>query len=130
MKIVFLDVKTLGDVPNLDLFREFGEFVCYQTTAPDQVAARISGAAIVITNKVMLDRAAMELARALDADLLAGAALDVFEQEPIRPDNPLLHIRNKHKLVLTPHIAWGSLEARTLLLEKVGHNIRSFIQSS
>ena len=312
MKIVFLDVKTLGDVPNLDLFREFGEFVSYQTTAPDQVAARINGAAIVITNKVTLDRTAMEtardlklicvaatginnidldyarqagiavknvegysthsvaqltfalllhllhriayfdtyvkqggyaqsdifthlgdgfrelqgkrygiiglgnigrqvariaeafgaevvyysasgrntaqpyarfsldellstsdvvsihsplneqtyhlitarelqqlrknailinvgrggiireadLARALDADLLAGAALDVFEQEPIRPDNPLLHIRNKHKLVLTPHIAWGSLEARTVLLEKVGHNIRSFIQSS
>jgi lactate dehydrogenase-like 2-hydroxyacid dehydrogenase len=303
MKIVFLDVKTLGDVPNLSLFEEFGQVAYYQTTAPDQVAERISGAEIVITNKVMLDQAAMEkasdlklicvaatginnidldyarqagiqvknvegysthsvaqltfalllhllhriayfdnyvkqgsyaqsdifthlgnsfreiqgkrygiiglgnigrqvariaeafgaevvyysasgrntgqpyprlsleellstsdvisihsplneqthhliatrelqqlrktailinvgrggivreadLAQALDQDLLAGAAMDVFEQEPIRPDNPLLHIRHKHKLVLTPH---------TLLIDKVGQNIRSFIQSA
>jgi glycerate dehydrogenase len=71
-----------------------------------------------------------DLAAALDQDLLAGAALDVFEQEPIRPDNPLLRVKNKHKLVLTPHIAWASVESRTLLLEKVGENIRTFLQAS
>lgn len=71
-----------------------------------------------------------DLAQALDAGQLAGAALDVYEQEPINPDNPLLHIRDKHKLVLTPHIAWGSLESRTLLMEKVGENIRTFLHSS
>jgi lactate dehydrogenase-like 2-hydroxyacid dehydrogenase len=312
MKIVFLDVKTLGNVPNLNLFDEFGQVTYYQTTLPEQVAERITGAGIVITNKVMLDQATMEkspelklicvsatgmnnvdleyarqagiqvknvadysthsvaqftfaallhllhniayfdnyvkqgdysqndifthigagfrelqgkrygiiglghigrqvariaeafgaevvyysasgrntdqpyaqlslaelmatsdvvsvhaplnehtanlitfrelqqmktsallvnvgrggivreadLAAALDQDLLAGAALDVFEQEPIRPDNPLLAVKNKHKLVLTPHVAWASLESRTLLLEKVGQNIRDFLQSA
>lgn len=312
MKIVFLDVKTLGNVPNLNLFDEFGQVTYYQTTLPEQVAERITGAGIVITNKVMLDQATMEkspelklicvsatgmnnvdleyarqagiqvknvadysthsvaqftfaallhllhniayfdhyvkqggyaqndifthigagfrelqgkrygiiglghigrqvariaeafgaevvyysasgrntdqpyaqvslaellatsdvvsvhaplnehtanlitfrelqqmkssallvnvgrggivreadLAAALDQDLLAGAALDVFEQEPIRPDNPLLAVKNKHKLVLTPHIAWASLESRTLLLEKVGQHIRDFLQSA
>lgn len=312
MKIVFLDVKTMGDVPNLNLFEAFGQVSYYQTTTPEQVAERISRADIVIVNKVMLEQAALEkapnlklicvaatginnvdlayagqkgiqvknvadysthsvaqltfalllhllhniayfdnyvkqggysqndifthigggfrelhgkrygiiglgnigrqvariaeafgaevvyysasgrntsqpyaqlslaelmatsdvisihaplnehtadligfrelqqmkssallinvgrggiireadLAAALDQDLLAGAALDVFEQEPIRPDNPLLAVKNKHKLLLTPHIAWASLEARTLLLEKVGQNIRDFLQSA
>ncbi|MGV3504333.1 MAG: D-2-hydroxyacid dehydrogenase [Adhaeribacter sp.] len=312
MKLVFLDAKTLGEVPNLCLLEAFGELVCYQTTTPEQVAERMQGARVVISNKVMLDQAALEkatdlklicvaatgmnnvdleyarqagiqvknvadysthsvaqltfvlvlhllhqvdyfdnyvkqgayarndifthlgasfselhgkrygiiglgnigrqvariaeafgaeviyysasgrntnqpyrqvdlpelltssdvisihaplteqtryligakelaqmkktallvnvgrggivreedLALALDQDVLAGAALDVFEQEPIRADNPLLGIKNKHKLVLTPHIAWSSHEARALLLEKVAQNIREFLASS
>lgn len=312
MKLVFLDAKTLGDVPNLCLLEAFGELVCYQTTSPEQVAARIAGAQVVISNKVMLNRQVLEqardlqlicvaatgmnnvdldfarqvgiqvknvadysthsvaqltfalllhlvhqivyfdnyvkqgdytrndifthlgasfselhgkrygiiglghigrqvagiaeafgaqvlyysasgrntnqpyqrvdlpellatsdvisihaplteqtrhligtkelaqmkktailvnvgrggivqeqdLAQALDEGLLAGAALDVFEQEPIQADNPLLAIKNKHKLVLTPHIAWSSHEARALLIEKVSQNIREFLAAA
>lgn len=312
MKLVFLDAKTLGEVPNLCLLEAFGELVCYQTTSPEQVAERIQGAQVVISNKVMLDQAALaqttdlklicvaatgmnnvdldyarqagiqvknvagysthsvaqltfalllhllhdlsyfdnyvkqgeyarndifthlgasfselygkcfgiiglgnigrqvariaeafgaeviyfsasgrntdqpyrqvdlpellstsdvisihapltdqtrhliganelarmkktallinvgrggivregDLAQALDQGLLAGAALDVFEQEPIGADNPLLAIKNKHKLVLTPHIAWSSHEARTLLIEKVSQNIRDFLAAT
>jgi lactate dehydrogenase-like 2-hydroxyacid dehydrogenase len=311
MKLVFLDVKTLGDVPNLNLFDAFGQVTYYQNTAPHQVGERIKEAQIVITNKVVVDKTAMatasdlklicvaatginnidlsfarqagiqvknveaysthsvaqvtfalllhllhniayydnyvkqgdyaqndifthlgdsfpqlqgkrygiiglgnigrqvariaeafgaevvyysasgrntnqpyqqlslpellatsdvvsvhaplteqtchlitsreiqlmkptaillnvgrggiireaDLAQALEDNLLAGAGLDVFEQEPIRADNPLLAITNKHKLVLTPHIAWSSREARTLLMEKVGQNIRDFLQA-
>ena len=53
-----------------------------------------------------------DLAKALDEELIAGAALDVFEVEPIKEDNPLISIRNKENLVVTPHIAWASVEAR------------------
>ena len=67
-----------------------------------------------------------DLARALNENLIAGAGLDVFETEPIRGDNPLLKINQPEKLILTPHIAWSSQEARTLLLEKVITNIRQF----
>ena len=38
MKIVFLDVKTVGDVPNLHLFEQFGEVACFQTTSPEPPA--------------------------------------------------------------------------------------------
>ena len=67
-----------------------------------------------------------DLAKALDEDQIAGAALDVFVEEPINADNPLLSIKNKHKLVMTPHIAWASIEARTELLDGVMQNIEEF----
>lgn len=69
-----------------------------------------------------------DLARALNENRLAGAALDVFEQEPINADNPLLQINEPAKLLLTPHIAWASREARTLLIEKVSQNIEQFLK--
>ena len=68
-----------------------------------------------------------DLARALEEKVIAGAGIDVFEQEPINPDNPLLNLKNADNLVLTPHIAWASIEARTLLIEKVCQNMREFL---
>ena len=68
-----------------------------------------------------------DLARALDEGCLAGVGLDVFEQEPIAADNPLLAVRNPEKLVLLPHIAWSSQEARTLLVDRIAENIRDFL---
>ncbi len=67
------------------------------------------------------------LADALDQDFLAGAGVDVYSAEPILPSNPLLHLQKKEKLALTPHMAWGSLEAREALLRIVCENIRSYL---
>ncbi|MCR1952546.1 MULTISPECIES: D-2-hydroxyacid dehydrogenase [unclassified Clostridium] len=67
-----------------------------------------------------------DLAKAMDEELIAGAALDVFEVEPIKEDNPLISMKNKENLVLTPHIAWASVEARERLFEEVIKNIRAF----
>lgn len=67
-----------------------------------------------------------DLARALDEGQLAGAGLDVFEQEPINKNNPLLNIQKKERLVMTPHITWASVEARTALVDGIIENIRSF----
>lgn len=69
-----------------------------------------------------------DLARALNEDLIAGAGIDVFSKEPIIPTNPLLKIKNKEKIILTPHIAWSTIESRTLLMEKVSDNIEAFIK--
>jgi glycerate dehydrogenase len=68
-----------------------------------------------------------DLAKALDSESIGGAALDVFEQEPINADNPLLTIKNKERLIMTPHIAWASVEARTQLIDGVKKNIEEFI---
>ncbi|MBY0426477.1 MAG: D-2-hydroxyacid dehydrogenase [Cytophagales bacterium] len=65
-----------------------------------------------------------DLAKALDNGVISGAAIDVFTQEPIRQDHPLLKLKNPGKIILTPHIAWASVESRTKLLEGVCNNIR------
>lgn len=70
----------------------------------------------------LVDEAA--LAAALDAGAIAGAALDVVAEEPIRDDNPLLRARN---CILTPHMAWGSLAARRRLMAATVENVRAFL---
>lgn len=67
------------------------------------------------------------LASALDANTIAAAAVDVFQSEPISANNPLLHLTNKHRLLLTPHIAWGSIEARKKLMEITCQNIEAYL---
>ncbi|MEQ8154475.1 MAG: D-2-hydroxyacid dehydrogenase [Clostridiaceae bacterium] len=67
-----------------------------------------------------------DLAKALNEHLIKAAALDVFQTEPIKEDNPLLSISNKEKLVMTPHIAWASLESRERLVNEIIKNISAF----
>lgn len=69
------------------------------------------------------------LADALDGGLLAGAAVDVFSQEPIPADNPLLKIKDPYKLLLSPHNAWSAKESIDNLVEAIADNIREFLAS-
>ncbi len=63
------------------------------------------------------------LAEAIDAEVIAGAGMDVYVREPLPADNPLLHVRRREALLLTPHIAWASLEARTRLVAQLASNV-------
>lgn len=67
------------------------------------------------------------LAEALEEGRLAGAALDVVSTEPMKADNPLFRIKDSGKLVITPHIAWASREARQRLIDEVVKNIEAFL---
>jgi glycerate dehydrogenase len=69
----------------------------------------------------LLDEKAV--AEALEQGRLGGLGADVLGKEPPSPDNPLLTAPN---VVLTPHIAWATREARTRLLNTVADNIRAF----
>lgn len=68
-----------------------------------------------------------DLAKALDNDIIYCAGLDVLEFEPIKSNNPLLKIQKRDKLLITPHIAWASFEARTRLVNEVCLNIEYFL---
>lgn len=67
-----------------------------------------------------------DLARAIEEDKIRGAALDVFEVEPIKIDSALLTMKNKDRVILSPHIAWASVEARKRLFYEVVENIIAF----
>ena len=64
------------------------------------------------------------LAEALDADRIAGAAVDVLSVEPPPADHPLLRARN---CMVTPHIAWATRAARSRLMQVAVTNVRAFL---
>lgn len=68
-----------------------------------------------------------DLTKILNENKIAAASLDVLEHEPMEADNPLLNVKDGSKLLITPHIAWASIEARTLLIEEVALNIDAFV---
>ena len=65
-----------------------------------------------------------DLAAALNAGTIAGAALDVVSTEPIGSDNPLLSAKN---CLITPHMAWTTIEARRRIMSTTAQNIAAFI---
>lgn len=73
----------------------------------------------------LVDEAALR--EALLNGHVAGAAMDVTEQEPIPADSPLLGLDN---CLITPHIAWAAKEARQRLMNTVVENVRAFLQGS
>lgn len=70
------------------------------------------------------------LVDALKNHLIAGAGLDVFENEPIKADSKLLEIQDPTRLLMTPHIAWAPVETRNRVIEEVCLNIESFKKGS
>ena len=65
-----------------------------------------------------------DLAAALNAGRIAGAGVDVLSTEPPKADNPLLSCEN---CIITPHIAWASLEARTRLMNIFKANVEGYL---
>jgi len=64
------------------------------------------------------------LADALNQGIIAGAGLDVLSTEPPSADNPLLTAKN---CVITPHVAWASLQARRRLLAIAAENLSAYL---
>lgn len=63
------------------------------------------------------------LANALRDGRIAGAAVDVLSTEPPAADNPLLHAP---RCIITPHVAWASLESRRRLMRIAADNLRAW----
>lgn len=65
-----------------------------------------------------------DMATALNQNLIAGYGADVFEEEPLQSMNTLLKVKDQSKLLLSPHIAWASAEARQRLVDSMSQSIR------
>ena len=65
------------------------------------------------------------LVAALNGGKIAGAGIDVLDTEPMTDGHPYLSAKN---IFITPHVAWGSYEARVRLITLVSENVRAFMQ--
>jgi len=141
MKILYYDV-----VPNLQLEKETGakfvdldtllkesDFISIHVPLTKETYHLINAEKLKLVKKTaylintargpIVDEKA--LYEALKEGRLAGAALDVFEQEPTPIDNPLLKLDN---VVVAPHIASASYETRSRMAEMVAENLVAFFE--
>ena len=69
-----------------------------------------------------------DLLHCLSTGRIAGAAIDVIQEEPPGKDNLILK-HQPENLIITPHIAWASRESRQRLLDQLAGNIENFLQN-
>ena len=69
-----------------------------------------------------------DLCDALEAGDIAAAGLDVLCKEPMSGTNPLVKIKDSKRLIITPHIAWASVEARNRLMQIIAGQIKDFFR--
>ena len=87
--------------------------------------ARMKDGVIIINNgRGALIRSA-DLAAALESGKVYAAGLDVLEQEPLSPDEPLLKAPHCY---ITPHLSWLPKESRQRIVDCTVENVRSFIE--
>ena len=68
-----------------------------------------------------------DLAEALNNGVISAAGLDVLSKEPMDKDNPLRNIKDSNRLIITPHIAWASKEARVRLMRIIEGQVEAFV---
>ena len=67
-----------------------------------------------------------DLAAALNDGEIRAAGLDVLCAEPMSKESPLLDVHDKDRLLITPHIAWATVEARQRLMKIIEGQVREF----
>jgi glycerate dehydrogenase len=67
------------------------------------------------------------LTSAINDETIIGYASDVFEQEPIAADDPLLILSNHPRVIFSPHNAWGSKSAQETLWQMLSKQVTEFI---
>ena len=86
--------------------------------------ARMKDGVIIINNSRGQLIVEKDLADALNSGKVYAAGLDVVSTEPIKGDNPFLKAKN---CIITPHIAWGTKEARMRLMKMAVENLSAYI---
>lgn len=69
-----------------------------------------------------------DLEYALNNELIGGAAIDVAPTEPPSQNSPLMRLLERPNFLLTPHIAWASIEAMQTLADQLIENLEAFVE--
>ena len=93
----------------------------------ERIFSMKKGAILVNTARgAVADEAA--LADALEQGVLGGLGVDVYAREPFPAEHPYTRLLGHPDLILTPHMAWGAVEARERCIEETAENIRAFLR--
>ncbi len=87
VKIVILDAATLGDDLDFSLFNRFGSVEVYPTTSPDELSERISGADVIIVNKIKLNGSNLPSAKNLKLICVTATGFDNIDLDYCRENN-------------------------------------------
>lgn len=104
--------------PLSDLSRHFIDEDALSRMKPSAVLLNVARGQVV-------DNAA--LYGALVSGKIGAAGLDVVEKEPLEQENPLSLLKDSNRLIITPHLAWASVEARRRCVEEAYKNIQAFL---
>lgn len=105
--------------PLSDLSRNFIDAAALKKMKPTAVLINVARGPVVNN---------ANLYQALVAGEIAAAGLDVVEKEPLQESNPLSQLKDSNQLIITPHLAWASVEARNRCVEEAYKNIEAFLK--
>lgn len=136
MKVCYFSTSGTGhchDYPCLPLNRLLAESDIVSIHAPlnERTRSLIGAAELAMMKKsaylINMGRGAIviekDLADAVDNGVIAGAGIDVFVTEPIPENHPYLQMEHPERMLLAPHVAWASVEARQRLVGIMAENI-------
>lgn len=116
----------LAESDYLSIHCPLSDLTCKYIDAQALKKMKKSAVLINVARGPIVDNAA--LYEALEAGEIKAAGLDVMEKEPLQLSNPLSKIKDSNKLIITPHLAWGSVEARTRCVIGAYDNMKAFIE--
>ncbi len=91
----------------------------------ERIAAMKPGAILInVARGAVTDEEA--LTEAVESGHLGGLGVDVYSTEPFGADHPFARILSRPNVILTPHMAWGALEARNRCMSVIAENMASF----
>ncbi len=105
--------------PLSDLSRNFIDKQALEQMKPTAILINVARGKVVNNG---------DLYEALVTGQIQAAGLDVIEEEPLELTNPLSRLKDSNQLIITPHLAWASVEARTRCVEGVYQNIEAFLR--
>lgn len=105
--------------PLSDLTRGMMNLSAFKKMKPSAILINVARGPVVVDEDLYI---------ALSENIIAGAGLDVTGTEPMKASNPLSQFTDSNRLIITPHNAWATIEARNRVVSETYENIAAYLK--